>query len=132
MAVRNANLSLSPLIAIVDDDTYVREAIQALLQASGFASEAFASAEDFLASGRLNETVCLITDLQLGGMSGLQMQRHLGSLGFTAPIIVITAFPDDGRKALTAGALCVFDKPFIKDELLSCIRLVLGSGGRQP
>jgi DNA-binding response OmpR family regulator len=60
------------------------------------------------------------------------MQRQLGSSGFTAPIIVITAFPADGRKALTAGALCVFDKPFIKDELLSRIRQVLGPGNQKP
>jgi FixJ family two-component response regulator len=127
-----AALSQSSLIAIVDDDESIREATQGLLTAVGYTTEAFQSAEDFLASGRLSDVACLITDLQLGGMSGLQLQRHLGSSGFTAPIIVMTAFPDDGRRALAAGALCVLDKPFIKDDLLSRIRSVLQSGGRKP
>jgi FixJ family two-component response regulator len=125
-------LSQSALIAIVDDDTSIGVAIQGLLQASGYTAEVFASAEDFLSFERLSETACLITDIQLGGMSGLQMQSQLGSSGFTAPIIVITAFPADGRKAMTAGALCVLDKPFIKDELLSYIRQALGSGDQKP
>jgi FixJ family two-component response regulator len=123
-------LSQSSLIAIVDDDEAIREATQGLLKAVGYATEIFPSAEDFLASGRLNEVACLITDLQLGGMSGLQLQRQLGSLGFMTPIIVMTAFPEDGRRALAAGALCVLDKPFIKDELLSYIRLALQPGGQ--
>jgi len=123
-------LSQSSLIAIVDDDEAVREATQGLLTAIGYATETFPSAEDFLASARLNDVRCLITDLQLGGMSGLQLQRQLGSSGFTAPIIVMTAFPEDGRRARAAGALCVLDKPFIKDELLSFIRLALQPGGQ--
>jgi FixJ family two-component response regulator len=127
-----AALSQSSLIAIVDDDEAIREATQGLLKAAGYATEAFPSAEDFLASRRLNEVACLITDIQLGGMSGLQLQHQLGSSGFTTPIIVMTAFPDDGRRALAAGALCVLDKPFIKDELLSCLRSVLQPGGQLP
>jgi FixJ family two-component response regulator len=125
-------LSESSLIAIVDDDEPVRDAIQGLLNAHGYTAEAFPSAEDFLASGRLNEVRCLITDAQLGAMSGLQLQSQLVSSGFAAPIIVITAFPDDGRRAMAAGALCVLEKPFIKDALLSCIRLALQPGGPQP
>ena len=124
-----ATLSRASFIAVVDDDEAIREATQGLLKAVGYATEAFPSAEDFLASRRLNEVACLITDIQLGGMSGLQLQRHLGSSGFTAPIIVMTAFPEDGQRALAAGALCVLDKPFIKDELLSSIRLALHPGG---
>ncbi len=127
-----ATLSQSSLIAIVDDDEAIREATQGLLKAVGYATEAFPSAEDFLASPRLNEVECLITDIQLGGMSGLQLQRQLGLSGFRAPIIVMTAFPEDGRRALAAGALCVLAKPFVKDDLLSHIRLALQSGGRLP
>jgi FixJ family two-component response regulator len=127
-----AALSQSSLIAIVDDDEAIRDATQGLLKAAGYTTEAFPSAEDFLAYQRLNEVACLITDIQLGGMSGLQLQRHLGSSGCTTPIIVMTAFPEDGRRAQAAGALCVLDKPFIKDELLSCIRLVLQPGGQLP
>jgi len=125
-------LSDPSLIAIVDDDESVRDAIKGLLNATGYTAEAYPSAENFLASARLDEVACLITDAQLGGMSGLQLQRQLVSSGFTAPIIVITAFPDDGRRAMAAGALCVLDKPFIKDELLSCIRLALHPGDQQP
>jgi FixJ family two-component response regulator len=120
-----ASLSQCSLIAIVDDDEAIREATQGLLKAAGYTAEAFPSAEDFLASGRLNEVACLITDIQLGGMSGLQLQRQMASLRATAPIIVMTAFPEEGRLALAAGAICVLDKPFIKDELLTHIRLAL-------
>ena len=125
-------MSESSLIAIVDDDEAIREATQGLLTAVGFATEVFSSAEDFLGSGRLNEVACLITDIQLGGMSGLQLQHHLGASGCMTPIIVMTAFPEDGQRALAAGAICVLDKPFIKDELLSCIRSVLQPGGQLP
>ena len=125
-------LSQPSLIAIVDDDEAIRDATQGLLKAVGYATEAFPSAEDFLASRRLNEVACLITDIQLGGMSGLQLQSQLGSSGFTAPIIVMTAFPEDGGRALAAGALCVLGKPFIKDELLTRIRLVVQPGGELP
>jgi FixJ family two-component response regulator len=104
--------------------------IQWLLNATGYTAEAFPSAENFFAPGRLDEVRCLITDAQLGAMSGLQLQSQLVSSGITAPIIVITAFPDDGRRATAAGALCVLDKPFIKDELLSCICLALRPGGQ--
>ena len=120
-----ATLSQSSLIAVVDDDEAIRDATQGLLKAAGYTAEAFQSAEDLLASGRLNEVACLITDIQLGGMSGLQLQRQMASLHAAAPIIVMTAFPEEGRRALAAGALCVLDKPFIKDELLTHIRLAL-------
>jgi FixJ family two-component response regulator len=114
-----------PLIAIVDDDASVCEAIQGLVEASGFAAEAFSSAEEFLQSERLNDTACLITDVQLPGMSGLQLQNHLSVSGSRIPIIVITAFPGDDRRALAAGAICFLLKPVIKEDLLSCIRLAL-------
>jgi FixJ family two-component response regulator len=114
-----------PLIAIVDDDASVREAIQGLVEVSGFAAEVFSSAEEFLRSERLNETACLITDVQLPGMSGLQLQNHLSLSGYRTPIIVITAFPGDGRRAVAAGAICFLRKPVIKEDLLTCIRSAL-------
>jgi FixJ family two-component response regulator len=118
-------LSPPQVIAIVDDDASICEAIQALLRASGFVTEAFPSAEDFLQSTRLHETACLIADLQLRGMSGLELQARLRSLRPTIPTIVITAFPFDGRRALEAGALCVLDKPVAKEDLLFCINSAL-------
>jgi FixJ family two-component response regulator len=118
-------VSQTPLIAIVDDDASVCEAIQGLVDASGFAAEAFSSAEEFLRSERLNDTACLITDVRLPGMSGLQLQNHLSVSGSPIPIIVITAFPGDDRRPLAAGAICFLRKPIIKEELLNCIRLAL-------
>ena len=118
-------MSQTPLIAIVDDDASVCEAIQGLLTAFGFTAEAFSSAEAFLQSERLADTACLITDLQLGGMSGLQLQDHLSASGSRIPIIVITAFPGDGRRALASGAVGFLSKPVITEDLLTCIRLAL-------
>ena len=121
-------MSRTPLIAIVDDDASVCEAIQGLVEAFGFTAEAFSSAEEFLQSERLNDTACLITDVQLPGMSGLQLQDHLSVLGLRIPIIIITAFPGDDRRALAAGAICFLRKPVIKEDLLTCIRVALGRG----
>ena len=95
------------------------------MEAFGFAAEVFSSAEEFLRSERLNDTACLITDVRLPGMSGLQLQDHLSVSGSCIPIIVITAFPGDDRRALAAGAICFLRKPVIKEDLLTCIRLAL-------
>jgi FixJ family two-component response regulator len=118
-------VSQTPLIAIVEDDASVCEALQGLVEAFGFAAEAFSSAEEFLQSERLNDTACLITDVQLPGMSGLQLQNHLSLSGSRIPIIVITAFPGDDRRALAEGAICFLRKPVVKEDLLTCIRLAL-------
>ncbi len=115
------------LIACVDDDASPREALEGFLKAFGFAPAAFSSAEEFLQSDRLVETSCLITDIHLGGMSGLQLQTRLAALGYAIPTIVITAFPDDRirERALSAGAVCFLDKPFNGEDLLSGIRSAL-------
>ncbi len=122
-------MSKTPLIAIVDYDESVGEAIPGLLKALGFASGLFLSAEAFLQFVPLADVGCLITDIQLPGMSGLQLQSHLTASGSQIPIIAVTAFPDDGRRALHAGAVCFLIKPVAKDDLLACIRLALGSAG---
>jgi FixJ family two-component response regulator len=116
-----------PLIACVDDDLWVRDALHGLLKAYGFTTEVFSSAEEFLQSDRLDETSCLITDLHLRGMSGLQLQRRLAALDYRIPVIVITAFPNDRvrERALSAGAICFLDKPFNAEDLLTCIRSAL-------
>jgi FixJ family two-component response regulator len=118
-------VSRTPLIAIIDDDAAVREAVQGLVEAFGFAAATFSSAEEFLQSERVNDTACLVTDVQLPGMSGLQLQNHLTVSGSRIPIIVITAFPGDDRRALAGGAICFLRKPVIKEDLLRCIRLAL-------
>ena len=119
-----------PLIACVDDDVSAREALQGLLRASGFAPDIFSSAEEFLQSDRLNEMSCLITDIHLGGMSGLQLQGRLVASGYRIPVIVITAFPDNRvrERALSAGAVGFLDKPFDMEDLLTHIRSALGRG----
>ena len=118
-------MSQTPVIAIVDDDSSVREAMRGLLRAVGYATEEFPSAEEFLQSKRLNDAACLITDLQLGGMSGLELQKHLAGLGSRIPIIVISAFSDERERALIAGAIDFLGKPVMKEDLLRCIRVAL-------
>jgi FixJ family two-component response regulator len=119
-----------PIIACVDDDVSAREALQGLLRAYGFAPDVFSSAEEFLQSDRLDEMSCLITDIHLGGMSGLQLQGRLAASSYQLPVIVITAFPDDRvrERALSAGAVGFLDKPFNMEDLLTCIRSALGRG----
>jgi FixJ family two-component response regulator len=95
MTARMLDVPQKSLIACVDDDASPREALEGFLKAFGFAPAAFSSAEEFLQSDRLVETSCLITDIHLGGMSGLQLQTRLAALGYAIPTIVVTAFPDD-------------------------------------
>jgi FixJ family two-component response regulator len=117
-----------PLIAFVDDDLSAREALQGFLKASGFTPEIFSSAEEFLQSDRLAETSCLITDIHLRGISGLQLQSRLVATGSRIPVVVVTGFPDDRlrERALSAGAVCFLGKPFDPGVLLTCIRSALG------
>jgi FixJ family two-component response regulator len=126
-----------PLIACVEDDVSAREALAGFLKAFGFAPGVFSSAEEFLQFDRLGETSCLITDIHLDGMSGLQLQSRLAASGSRIPVIVITAFPDDRvrARALSAGAVCFLNKPFNRGDLLTCIRSALDrrhDDGRRP
>jgi CheY-like chemotaxis protein len=113
-----------PLIACIDDDESVRDAIEGFLRAFGFAVKAFSSAQEFLQSSFLNQTSCLIADVKLPGLSGLQLQDRLTASGQRAPTIFITAFSDLHRRAqpLSGGAICFLERPITNDELLSCIR----------
>lgn len=116
-------MSQQPLIACIDDETSVAEAIAGLLKATGFKVAMFSSAEAFLKSDILDQAACLITDVKLGGMSGLQLQDHLVEMGRHIPTIVITAFPDDRtrERALGGGAVCFLGKPVMKNQLLGCV-----------
>jgi FixJ family two-component response regulator len=121
------------LISIVDDDESVREAMKGLMRSLGFAAEAFWSAEDFLKSDRLDRTGCLIADVQMPGISGLDLYQQLVAAGKFIPTILITAYPDDRvrARALNAGVICFLIKPFSEDDLLACIHSVVGgSEGR--
>jgi FixJ family two-component response regulator len=111
------------LISIVDDDESVREATKGLMKSLGFMAEVFPCAEDFLQSQQVPRTSCLIADVNMPGMSGLDLHRHLSASGNPIPTILITAYPDDGVRelALNAGVICYLSKPFQESDLLSCI-----------
>jgi FixJ family two-component response regulator len=120
-------MSPTPFIACVEDDLHVSEAIKGLLEAYGFVVEAFASAEDFLESDRLKAAACLITDVNLQGMSGLQLQDRLAAVGQSIPTVVITGFPDERvrAQALGAGAIGFLAKPIATEDLLTCVRAAM-------
>jgi FixJ family two-component response regulator len=120
-------LSQVPVISIIDDDLSVRVAIQRLIRSLGYSAQTFSSAAEFLRSSSANGTSCLITDVQLPGMSGVELQDHLACQGKTLPIIFITAFPEDSirTRALTAGAVCFLTKPFDGRKLIQCIETAL-------
>jgi len=111
----------TPHISIVDDDESVREAIKSLLRSVGLGADVFASAEEFLTSGRLNDTACLIVDLRMPGMTGLELQELLAAAQYNIPIIFITAHVSDREarnRALHAGAVDFLSKPFSEETLL--------------
>ena len=113
-----------PLISVVDDDESMREAVRGLMKSLGYTAEAFASAEEFLSSRQVPRTSCLIADVQMPGMTGLELHRHLMASGKTIPTILITAYPDDSarERALGDGVVCYLSKPFDENALLACIR----------
>jgi FixJ family two-component response regulator len=115
------------MISIVDDDASVRDGTTDLLNAMGFVTETFRDADDFLQANRLHGTSCLIADVHLPGMSGLDLCDHLVGCGNFVPTILITAFPDEGDRlrAVRAGVYCYLAKPFNESELLACIRSAL-------
>ena len=112
------------VVSIVDDDISVRRSTRRLLLSSGFRTEAFASAEEFLDSKLAARTACLILDLRMPGMSGLELQRHLVQNGNGIPIVFLSAHAseEDERSALRAGAVRFLRKPISKEALLGAIR----------
>jgi FixJ family two-component response regulator len=121
-------------IAVVEDDVSVREATKHLLQLLGYATASFASAEDFLSSGRVDDTSCLITDVHLPGMSGVELQSRLTSEGHRMPVIFITAFPDDAIRArvLSRRALCYLSKPLEQQSLIAWLDRALKGPASDP
>jgi len=118
----------SPLISIVDDDESVRDALKSLIDSVGFHAEVFCSGEEFLRSCHLGQTDCLITDVRMPGMSGLELQDRLHHANSPIPIIFISAHDDGDAKtrALRAGAMGFLQKPFSEDALLGAIGACLG------
>jgi FixJ family two-component response regulator len=115
------------LISLVDDDESVRRSTTLLIESFGFHAAAFESAESFLKSGQMQETACLIVDLQMPGMNGLELQSHLATAGYKIPIIFITAYDnkESRKQALQAGAVAFLGKPFSDELLLRALRAAL-------
>jgi FixJ family two-component response regulator len=122
-----AELTSVRLLSVVDDDDSLREATGRFMRSLDFTVELFRSAEEFLGSSRLQEVSCLVLDVRLPGMSGLQLQRHLAERGYRIPIIFVTACPDEvtRARALDAGAMDFLPKPFTEQALLKGIRFAL-------
>jgi FixJ family two-component response regulator len=120
-------LGMVPVIAIVDDDESFRRATMSFIRSLGYAVLQFASAEAFLKSDLLHDTNCLISDVQMPGMNGVELQGELNARGHHLPIIFVTAFSEMRAKAqaLAAGAIGFLDKPFSDEELIACLNKAL-------
>jgi FixJ family two-component response regulator len=114
-------LSKVPMISIVDDDRSLREATKGLVRSFGYGADAFASAEEFLQSDRVNDSSCLILDVNMPGLSGIELQSQLIARGNRMPIIFITAVPEETTraKAIEAGAIGFLSKPFREEWLIN-------------
>jgi FixJ family two-component response regulator len=115
------------MVAVIDDDEAFRVALQRLLKAAGFPVRSFASAEDFLKSGQQHETGCLVTDIRMPGMSGLDLQAKLSAEHCPIPTIFITAHGDEKMRlqAMRGGAVKFLGKPFDSDILLESVRVAI-------
>jgi FixJ family two-component response regulator len=120
-------LNDEPMIAIVDDDESVRIAMGGMVESFGYSPVTFESADQFLKSDKLPDASCLILDVQMPGMNGLDLYNALISSGRRIPTIFVTAFPDPRvrERALKAGGLCFLSKPFGRSDLLGCIQTAL-------
>ena len=107
------------LVSVVEDDRFFRESMSRLMRSLGYSVEAFPSAADFLASPRLVETACLIADIHMPAMTGLELYRQLVDAGFAIPTILVTAYPDDvvRDRAINDGVVCYLRKPVDEDDL---------------
>ena len=116
-----------PLISIVDDDDAHRSSLENLIRSVGLRAQGFSSAEAFLSSNHPHDTRCLVLDVRMPGMSGLELQRQMAVANSHIPIIFITAHEDDGQRsqALEAGAVAFLHKPFYEEELLNAIDAAL-------
>ena len=119
------------VISIVDDDESVREATKSLVRSLGYKAATFGSAEEFLGSTEMMATACLITDVQMPGLSGVELQDRLIADGRSLPTIFVSAFPDERvqRRVLGSGAIGYLHKPYEEDRLIECIDTALKSRG---
>ncbi|MEK9281323.1 MULTISPECIES: response regulator [unclassified Bradyrhizobium] len=124
-------MSVPSIISVVDDDPSVRLATNNLLTSRGYTVYTFGSAREFLQSAELNTTSCVIADVQMSAMSGVDLLTHMRGLGRRTPFIFVTAFPDDAvrDRALRAGAICFLAKPFSTPALIQCLETALSAPG---
>ena len=120
-------------VSVVDDDQFFRASTTRLVTSLGYTAENFASAADFLASPRLAETACLIVDVHMPTMTGVELHRHLVDVGYAIPAILVTGRPDDGERAraLSDGIVCYLGKPISEECLVRCLDLAIQSVERQ-
>ena len=123
-------MTKKPLVSVVEDDQFFRDSMRRLMRSLGYAAEAFASAADFLASPRLGETACLIADVHMPAMTGIELHRRLIEAGQAIPTILVTAYPNDvdRARALNDGVVGYLRKPVNEQHLKDCLRAALTSG----
>jgi len=123
-------MSRSLLVSVVEDDRFLRESMGRLMRSLGYKVDVFSSAADFLASPRLSETACLIADVHMPAMTGLELYRHVIEAGRAIPTILMTAYPNDvdRARALNDGVVCYLRKPVDEKHLIRCLRTALQSG----
>jgi FixJ family two-component response regulator len=124
-------MSKGPLVSIVEDDRFFRESMGRLMRSLGYTVEAFPSAADFLASPRLSETACLIADVHMPAMTGIELYQRLIGTGRVIPTILVTAYPNDvdRDRALNDGVVCYLRKPIDEQHLTRCLQAALTSSG---
>ena len=115
------------LVSVVEDDQFFRESMARLMRSWGCQVEAFSSASDFLASPQLEETACLIADVNMPAMTGIELHQRLVDAGRLIPTILVTAYPNDAdrTRALSGGVVCYLSKPILEQDLVRCIRSAL-------
>jgi FixJ family two-component response regulator len=118
------------LISVVEDDRYFRDSMRRLMRSLGYNVETFSSAANFLASPRLIETTCLVADVHMPAMIGIERYKHLIKAGYKIPTILVTAYPDDVERAraLNEGVVCYLRKPVDEEHLKRCLHAALTSG----
>ena len=121
-------------IAIIDDDEFVRDALQTLIESVGYATMAFSSAEEYVASERIQETACLITDVQMAGMTGFDLHDSLTRNGYSVPVILMTGLPPEKFKARATrcAGVDLLSKPISLEHLMACLKKAISRPIEQP
>jgi FixJ family two-component response regulator len=125
---KGRRMPAGPLISVIDDDESMRRAVVALVRSAGYDARGFASAEEFLGCGTVETFACIITDIQMPGMSGIELKKHLAAAQNAVPVIMITARHEAGlqESAIASGAACFLRKPFEADALIRSVEGALG------